>query len=929
MKYADYSKPSFLVPWMTALFLGASPGVTQDHLQLPSLAQDEPNLLKPFTEIAKTFHVGGNTANPYQVVEGDVSWETFGKRVYQSGPTLAFLSFDNVMTVLGPVVHGNLTQVLTVPVSTASSKSYGTKVFLSLGAENLLSAFSNELVLKVRVKRQDPASPGNFHNDDVNLYGGMHIVNRSSGSGHLFQDPLFGYFKKWNGGSYFYYTLFLPLDPAYFHWPIQEIQIIYSDPFPSSSIQKPNIHLRGLNIETAIQIQPFLSFSQFDQQWRNTQINGGGTMENLGCVVTSAAMAMRAIGLDKGPDGRDITPGTLLEWLNGNSGFAGKSPMLTWPTLTEFTNAAMINGYNNGKSMSLTHYRQKFSPNLDANQKRVQLEEALASRYPVMLRVPSGHRNVDNERNRDAHTILAYGLVPDFEANISGTYQVNDPGVSSSPQNLWRRAVGNSDWKGKWLFGTAAKPVQGSVVLPNRATIVLHSPGKIFVEGATSHYKIGYSDGVNFTNTFPKATYEFVNPNENFGPGIDNDPEPGAAEDIQVIQIEGRPNEPLNVKVVGTGTGPYTLTIDEKVWRNQNLEEVHSDERAGTLSPGAIVSAAVPASGYGHSPELLPPTLRWELVCALPDGTGPWIVRHSGAGNINLVDVPYKRGFIINIISETFNGLPLDSNLQVTVTNNHTGATLRAYPRGGNNTTRYWEIGAVSAGMYTGTITVVDFAGKTASFQAAFNIGWPVKFYKHPGSKIVSDGSSVQLQACARANPPPTFKWFKNGIQITQGASYHSLDGPDMHTGHWIACSDLSLGAVNLGDFGQYYAIAYQGSGTPLGTLAQSTSAQLDVIPANPPVVMTLRPKNLIRGGTVRISGDHFGHNKESIRVVINGQKFQVKEVEGDEIKFRVPPTLSIGPASLQVEVYGVVSTNTLNTKVAASITPALMLLLQ
>ena len=607
----------------------------------------------------------------------------------------------------------------------------------------------------------------------------------------------------------------------------------------------------------------------------------------------------------------DITPGTLVNWLNTNSGFFGKSPSLIWEALTKFTNAARNNGYNNGLSMSLAQYRQRSDPNLDANQKRLLLEGALASRYPVMLRVPSGYKTVDNEDGRDGHTILAYGLVPDFASNVSGTYQVNDPGVSTVPPNLWRRVVGNSNWKGKWLYGVAAKPVSGSVVLPNTVRIVLHSPGKIYVEGAVSHYKIGYADGVNFTNAFPGATYEYINPNLDFEPGVDNAPVPPPAEDIQVIRIQGRPDEPLDVKVVGTGTGSYTLTIDEEVWRNQNLEKVHTQEKTGTLSPGQLVTASIPSSGYGVPAQSnTPPKITWFLI----DGA----TQEQFTGNYNIVSsvihpwYPYllgqKRAFPVGsrLIYYAEDYTPqMTGYHSATAWNAANTQYISSWPNPNGVDNQYSKSGRLNlnqAGIWDGSIDAEDASGNFSRIGINIHVGEYISITQQPISQAKIEGEGFSVSVSVTANPEPTYQWYKNGVPIP-GATGQSF----------------SKSGLVPNDFGQYHCVVKQFSGNQLMSEATSLSAQLDIIPANPPVVDRLWPLHLVKGGICKILGSNFGYNKESVRVVVNGRKIPVGKTNGSEIQFRVPSDLGVGNAIASVEVYGISSASQ-NTRIVPNI---------
>jgi hypothetical protein len=215
------------------------------------------------------------------------------------------------------------------------------------------------------------------------------------------------------------------------------------------------------------------------------------------------------------------------------------------------------------------------------------------------------------------------------------------------------------------------------------------------------------------------------------------------------------------------------------------------------------------------------------------------------------------------------------------------------------------------AGVYAGYANTTDGLGMMTTINYTIHIGYYVSITSHPQPATKTEGQSHTFYVSAVANPLPRFQWYKNGAPIsgaTQGA--------------------LVLNNLTPADFGNYSCVIKQYSGDTFMSEATSSSAQLDVVPLNPPFLTQANPPRLIRGGSNRITGENFGYSAEAVKVVLNGTRVPVAKASGTEIRFKVPNTFPLGQASVKVEVYGVVSSNTISARVIPNIIPMNSLLL-
>ncbi|MBR2833378.1 MAG: hypothetical protein IKE75_02985 [Bacilli bacterium] len=76
------------------------------------------------------------------------------------------------------------------------------------------------------------------------------------------------------------------------------------------------------NCDAPTSTGPFASWKQSGASWSNISVGGGGSIANIGCLVTSVAIQIARSGT-KLTNITDFNPGTFVTTLNSNGGFAG------------------------------------------------------------------------------------------------------------------------------------------------------------------------------------------------------------------------------------------------------------------------------------------------------------------------------------------------------------------------------------------------------------------------------------------------------------------------------------------------------------------------------------------------------------------------------------------------------------------------------
>jgi hypothetical protein len=209
------------------------------------------------------------------------------------------------------------------------------------------------------------------------------------------------------------------------------------------------------------------SFKQTDSPW-NIQIYDTATqwssasfaIKQWGCAITSVSMLLRYYGLNKLPDGSDLNPGTLNNWLKGQKdGYVGNG-FLNWLSISRLTKLSRtINGINTFDALI---YKRKNGMD------KTLLTNDLNNNRPVILEEPG-------------HYIVAKG-------EEGSSYLINDPfynrgslsDYSDSFLSLNRYIPSNTDLS--YIMLNIDPEINISLRKPNDEEV-----GEVFLQGPLSN----------------------------------------------------------------------------------------------------------------------------------------------------------------------------------------------------------------------------------------------------------------------------------------------------------------------------------------------------------------------------------------------------------------------------------------------------------
>ncbi len=135
----------------------------------------------------------------------------------------------------------------------------------------------------------------------------------------------------------------------------------------------------------------------------------------------------------------------------------------------------------------------------------------------------------------------------------------------------------------------------------------------------------------------------------------------------------------------------------------------------------------------------------------------------------------------------------------------------------GTATLTLTKVAASSGGVYS--VTVANSEGTATSAGAALTVQSAPVFALLPVSQTVKEGANVTLTASANANPAPTYRWRKDGVDLVDGGNVSGS-----------ATATLTLSKVSSANAGLYTLVAVNAVGS-----ATSSAAALTVDPAKAP----------------------------------------------------------------------------------------------
>lgn len=126
--------------------------------------------------------------------------------------------------------------------------------------------------------------------------------------------------------------------------------------YGAADVQKMSCNTSGSSNCGSASTGPYASWKQYEGPWTTIQLgNSGQNIRQIGCLVTSVAMLIAKSGVDTVID--DFNPGTFVEHLNKNGGFAGggnfvwSSVSSAAPTFT-YQNQMGIAGYSRQQKLN-------------------------------------------------------------------------------------------------------------------------------------------------------------------------------------------------------------------------------------------------------------------------------------------------------------------------------------------------------------------------------------------------------------------------------------------------------------------------------------------------------------------------------------------------------------------------------------------------
>ena len=126
--------------------------------------------------------------------------------------------------------------------------------------------------------------------------------------------------------------------------------------YGAADVQKMSCNTSGSSNCGSVSTGPYASWKQYEGPWTTIQLgNSGQNIRQIGCLVTSVSMLIAKSGVDTVID--DFNPGTFVEHLNRNGGFAGggnfvwSSVSTAAPTFT-YQNQISIAGYSRQQKLN-------------------------------------------------------------------------------------------------------------------------------------------------------------------------------------------------------------------------------------------------------------------------------------------------------------------------------------------------------------------------------------------------------------------------------------------------------------------------------------------------------------------------------------------------------------------------------------------------
>jgi hypothetical protein len=330
---------------------------------------------------------------------------------------------------------------------------------------------------------------------------------------------------------------------------------------------------------------------------RNDPFNAN--IGRCGCAISSLVMIAKYHGLTNGVDNLPINPLNINAWLKANNGYIGDN-LVSWPKAEEYLGIKIGNEPHAVLAFDRVNYKTTSTAIVDS---------FIAQETPVIA-----------FNNRAGHYFVIDNIVNKSSGN---TYTVRDPRwyrtqTLNDVQNLANEVKGyNNTFTHATIFTKLEIPTK----IAAHTELYLASPAELLVTDALGR-RSGRDPVTNtIYNEIPGALYSL----EDKISTSDIDLDPSTVHQTKVLSLPALVDGTYSVKVIGTGSGSYTLT--SSMTNGVGSTTVETFNASTTLNAvtqyDLVVTGGAPQD---TSPTPPPPPPVPELFAVLKD-----IIKNSGA----------------------------------------------------------------------------------------------------------------------------------------------------------------------------------------------------------------------------------------------------------------------------------------------------------
>lgn len=339
---------------------------------------------------------------------------------------------------------------------------------------------------------------------------------------------------------------------------------------------------------TYCSIQTIPYFHQGDSRWGDDEYaypTPHNQFRTYGCAVTSCVMVLRRFGVNYGANDALTYPGSLNSWLTTEGGYTRGNEVLNWLDVARYSvdrYSSPLPGPANNEPR-VTYHTSK-AVNIDAGCEydasaagsagtySRNINSFICSGFPVILRVES----LDTGRT---HFVVAKAQTA---VGDTLTLSILDPARPAPDQRTTLAAYQNR-FTGYRLFTAATEtgiPIDLVVFMGSPAEMVLTDPSGLIT---------GWNPSGGVVKGIPLSNY--------LEDGVED-------KSAKVLSVSSPAPGTYQLRVVGTGTGPFTMEVD--AYGSTNRKSTRFFE--GLVTPGREYTYQVEFSPSGTVPGSVTPT---------------------------------------------------------------------------------------------------------------------------------------------------------------------------------------------------------------------------------------------------------------------------------------------------------------------------------